>query len=167
MCLGSHSSPCVHFGWWLSHWELPEVQASWPCWSSCGVPVLSFWEIFYPRFSILDYVSCPKYSTTRGGQACVEGSLQLWKESMLRNEDENLMQIVFFNLDQSSESLIPGKSLTAYLKHSAIWEKVSRQRSVQSRQRSIQSSWLQGLQGHRKHLYTNSCKNTGGHGGRF
>jgi hypothetical protein len=36
---GPWSSPCMLFGWWLSLWELPEVQVSWLCWSFCRVPI--------------------------------------------------------------------------------------------------------------------------------
>jgi hypothetical protein len=35
------SSPCLLFGSSFSLWELPRVQVSWLCWSSCGVPVPS------------------------------------------------------------------------------------------------------------------------------
>jgi hypothetical protein len=39
ICWGPHSSPCVFSGWWISFWEIPEVQVSWLCWSSCGIPI--------------------------------------------------------------------------------------------------------------------------------
>ena len=34
MHLGPRTSAYIHFGWWLSLWELLMVQISWWCWSS-------------------------------------------------------------------------------------------------------------------------------------
>lgn len=39
------------------------------------------------------------------------------------------VQIDLVNLDQILESIMSGGSLSAYLKHSRIWEKVSRQQA--------------------------------------
>lgn len=33
------TSPCLPFGWCISLWELPVVQVSWHCWSSCKVAI--------------------------------------------------------------------------------------------------------------------------------
>ena len=33
------TSPCMFFIWWLTLWELPGVQISWHCRSSCGFPI--------------------------------------------------------------------------------------------------------------------------------
>ena len=51
MCQGPWTSPCMLFGWWLSPWELPGVQVSWHCWSSCRIVI--FWgpSIFPPNSS--------------------------------------------------------------------------------------------------------------------
>jgi len=54
------------------------------------------------------------------------GGKKLWRKN------ENLERIDFVNLDQTSGSLMSGNPLSAYLRHSTIWEKVSRQQSVQS-----------------------------------
>jgi hypothetical protein len=39
ICSCPQSSPCMHFGWWFSHWKTPRVHVSWHCWSSCAVPI--------------------------------------------------------------------------------------------------------------------------------
>ena len=41
MCVGSGgwTRLCMLLEWWLSLWELPEVQVGWHCWSSYGVDV--------------------------------------------------------------------------------------------------------------------------------
>jgi hypothetical protein len=36
---GPQTRPCMLFGWWLSLWDLPEVQVSWYCWSSYRVVI--------------------------------------------------------------------------------------------------------------------------------
>lgn len=41
------------------------------------------------------------------------------------DNNENLVQIVFINLDQTLGKIIPDNLLPAYLKHCKIWEKVS------------------------------------------
>jgi len=67
-----------------------------------------------------------------GGHDFLDGSLKKGKEILGRDENENLMKIVFFNLDQNSGHLTPGKSLPAYLKDITISQKGSRQLSIQS-----------------------------------
>lgn len=67
-----------------------------------------------------------------GDHDFLDGSLKKGKEILGRDENENLMKIVFFNLDQNSGHLTPGESLPAYLKHIAIRQKFSRQLSIQS-----------------------------------
>uniref|UniRef100_A0A0V1KJM2 Uncharacterized protein n=1 Tax=Trichinella nativa TaxID=6335 RepID=A0A0V1KJM2_9BILA len=57
-----------------------------------------------------------------------------------RDENENSVHIDFVNLDQTSGSLMPGGSLSAYLKHSTIWGKVSRQQSFQFQLKGLESS---------------------------
>ena len=49
-----------------------------------------------------------------------------------RDENKNLVQIDFINLDQTWE--FDARQLSVYLKHSTMWEKISRQQSVQSTQ---------------------------------
>ena len=39
VCCRPLSSSYMLFDWCLSLWEPQEVQASWFCWSSCGVPI--------------------------------------------------------------------------------------------------------------------------------
>lgn len=92
-------------------------------------------DTFYPRLSILDHVPCPMCSRAwgvGGGHDFLDGSLKNGKEILGRDENENLMKIVFFNLDQNSGHLTPGESLPAYPKHITIRQKVSRQLSIQS-----------------------------------
>ena len=40
-----------------------------------------------------------------------------------RDENESPVPNDFVNLDQTSESLMPSDSLTAYVKHSTTWER--------------------------------------------
>ena len=49
------------------------------------------------------------------------------KRSEPAKRQEWKVRIDLINLGQISESLMPGGSLSAYLKHSTIWEKVSKQ----------------------------------------
>jgi hypothetical protein len=40
MCQEPQTSLCTLFGWWLSLWELPEVQVNWQYWSFYRVAIL-------------------------------------------------------------------------------------------------------------------------------
>ena len=59
------------------------------------------------------------------------------KQKSKSHKEINLVLIEFVNLDQTSCSLMPGSSLSAYLKHSKIWEVVAMQQSVYSVQLQV------------------------------
>jgi hypothetical protein len=56
--------------------------------------------------------------TIEGNLAGVQAGKQI-----CRDENENQDHIDFVNLDQTSGSLKPGNSLSAYSKHSMTWKK--------------------------------------------
>lgn len=58
--------------------------------------------------------------------------LELGRDVNLRRErNEKRVQISFISLNQMLGSLMQGVSLSTYSKHGAIWQKISRQQSVQ------------------------------------